>query len=291
MKASFIEYLRTGENQNKDVVRLVAELINYRASQKDEEIKNVMLKKLVMQYSESERKLVELNDLKNKFLGIAAHDLRNPLASIRGFAELMIEGATGQVNEEQKEFLSIIHDTASRMLSLLNNLLDVSVIESGRFELRLQKASLKELVSKSVRLNKMAAEGKGISIVENLSDVPEAEFDPERITQVVDNLLSNAAKFSPAGSTVTVTLREEGGNLYMGVRDEGPGISAEDKVKLFGEFQKLSARPTGGEKSTGLGLAIVKKIIQAHGGDITVESHPGSGAEFIFSIPIGGTIG
>ena len=111
-------------------------------------------------------------------------------------------------------------------------------------------------------------------------------FDPERIAQVIDNLLRKAIKYSPYGSSITVTLEEKDGMAEFRVRDEGPGISEEDQARMFGEFQKLSARPTGGEVSTGLGLAIVKKIIDAHQGSIKVESNLGEGSTFIFTIPL-----
>jgi signal transduction histidine kinase len=235
-------------------------------------------------------RLALLNEQKNKFLGIAAHDLRNPLASIRGFSELILGDASRPLNRHQKEFLGFIRSLSNEMLQLVNDLLDVSVIESGKVDLNLKTGSLRQLVGEWVRINRIIARKKKITIHQDLAKLPDCRFDPGRIAQVVDNLLSNAIKFSNPGSKINVSLKHKdarnGGAATISVKDEGPGISPEDQVKLFGEFQKLSARPTGGEKSTGLGLSIVKKIVEAHNGAITVESTPGSGATFQVTLPL-----
>jgi signal transduction histidine kinase len=232
------------------------------------------------------QKLKELNELKNKFLGIAAHDLRNPINAIYGFSELILDGLAGPLNEEQKEYLGIINKASEDMLNLVNDLLDVSVIESGKLEIKRRRASLYQLVRDQLKVHKLHAEQKNITIVPNLEQVPDALFDPERMTQVINNLLSNAIKFSPSGEVVIVSLTQEDSAIVFKVKDNGPGISPEDQEKLFGEFQRLSAKPTAGEKSTGLGLAIVKKIVEAHGGQIGVSSSPGQGAEFYVRLPI-----
>jgi signal transduction histidine kinase len=280
----FKEIFDANKNSTDFTDTLVREIVDKRAQQKDDEIKNNMLKSLVLKYAETERKLVELNDLKNKFLGIASHDLRNPIVSIRGFAELILNGAAGTITEDQKEFTGIIHDTAERMLLLLNDLLDISVIESGKFALDLRHGNIKSLVEKIIKLNGIVAEKKSITIHSDLDDVSEFNFDSVRISQVLENLVSNAIKFSPVGGNIYVTLRQDGTERRVGVRDEGPGLSDEDKKKLFTEFQKLSARPTAGEKSTGLGLSIVKKIVDAHGGKIYIGDNPPPGVEFIFTL-------
>jgi signal transduction histidine kinase len=235
---------------------------------------------------EAIQQLKELNALKNKFLGIAAHDLRNPINAISGFSELLLLGMAGDITDEQKEYLSIIKKAADDMLPLVNDLLDASVIESGRLEIKRKRVSMKQLVENQVRLHELYAEQKKINILKQLEDVPEILVDPDRIAQVVSNLLSNAIKFSPHGKEIVVSLLQEDDSVLLKVKDNGPGITDEDKKKLFGEFQRLSATPTGGEKSTGLGLAIVKKIVDVHGGTITVNSVPGEGAEFVVSLPV-----
>ena len=222
--------------------------------------------------------------LKNKFLGMAAHDLRNPLFSIRGFSELLL-GMEPEDPSERREFLDMIHDVSNQMLNLLNDLLDVSAIESGKFELNITPKDLTLPVRERVRLMALNAKPKNIEIVTQAPAPVIGLFDPERINQVIDNLLSNAVKFSPPGSRIHVNVQTLSGKAEFSVTDHGPGVGPEDIKRLFGEFQKLTARPTGGEKSTGLGLAIVKRIIDAHGGEIRVTSELGVGTTFTVTLP------
>ncbi|MBZ0155715.1 MAG: hybrid sensor histidine kinase/response regulator [Alphaproteobacteria bacterium] len=251
-----------------------------------------LMRDLALKNSELEKsngELLALNALKNKFLGIAAHDLRNPLTSIRGLSEILIGETFGPLTEEQKEYLTIINTTSDEMLSLVNDLLDVSVIESGKLELLIAPRSLKEVIEERIRMNTVVAERKGISLQSGLAgpdEVPDILFDAHRIAQVIDNLVGNAIKFSPPGSSLLISLAREGNAAKVSVCDEGPGIPPEERSKLFGEFQKLSVQPTGGERSTGLGLAIVKKIVDAHRGSLSVESQVGSGSTFSFFLPL-----
>jgi signal transduction histidine kinase len=240
----------------------------------------------ISQLNKMTEELRELNELKNKFLGIAAHDLRNPLTSIRGFSEIIMNEELGPVREEQKKFLGIINTVSEEMLCLVNDLLDISVIESGNLDLQKRPASLNVLINDRIEINEIIAHKKNITLMAALQDIPEFEFDTNRIAQVFDNLVGNAIKFSPQGSTLYIYLELKNGMARVSVKDEGPGISEEDQGLLFGEFQRLSAQPTGNEKSTGLGLSIVKKIIDAHAGKIFVKSELGNGATFIFELPI-----
>lgn len=265
---------------------ILNQLMEYRAREKDHEINRKLMKELILKYSTAERKLVELNELKNKFLGIAAHDLRNPITAIMSFSEIIMDEEVGPITEEQKEFLGIIFNSSKFMLGLLNDLLDVSLIESGKLDLNVEKGSLKLLIEERIRINNVIAEKKEIKISFSLEDIPKTFFDSNRLSQVMDNLISNAVKFSNPQTGIYISLTSEEKFAKITVRDEGPGISDEDQEKLFGEFQKLSARPTAGEKSTGLGLAIVKKIIEAHHGQITVKSKLGKGTQFIFTVPL-----
>jgi two-component system, sensor histidine kinase and response regulator len=272
-----------------DPLKMLVELVTHRANEKDEEINNRLLKKLVMNYALAEKNLVELNQIKNKFLGIAAHDLRNPLGSIMGFSEILLDQEVGPLNDDQRECLSIISYAASNMLNLVNELLDVAVIESGKLDLHFTPGSLKDLLEQRVKLNTMVAQKKNIRLHAEFGELPEVVFDENRVGQVVDNLISNAIKFSPFDTNIHISLVQEASAARVVVRDEGPGISEEDQMKLFGEFQKLSARPTGEEKSTGLGLAIVKKIVEAHHGAIEVKSKLGEGSAFSFTLPLKGS--
>lgn len=232
-----------------------------------------------------QERLYHLVSIRNKFLGIAAHDLRNPVISVRGFSELLLKGKD-PLTDEQKEFISIIHSTSNNMLELLNDLLDLSQMESGKFDLKKKRASIKTLVEDRIRLYRLHAENKRITIHSEFFDIPPFAFDYGRIGQAVDNLISNALKFSPPGTNLYISLSEKDNMAIFSVQDEGPGIPSEEQGLLFSEFQRLSIRPTGSESSTGLGLAITKKIINAHNGEISFESHAGIGSNFSFRLPM-----
>ena len=228
-------------------------------------------------------KLKALNVEKDRYLGIAAHDLRNPLSSMRGLSELMLEAPLEP--EQQREFLETIHRTSDEMLGLVNDLLDVSVIESGKLELRRSDQDIATLVQRRIRHLEAHARSKKIELKLDVDGAQRASIDAARFGQVIDNLVSNAIKFSPSGTAVQVALRSGEGSFTLSVQDQGPGIPEEERKLLFRSFQKLSARPTGGEKSTGLGLAIVKKIVDAHGGTIDVENALGGGTRFTVNTP------
>lgn len=229
--------------------------------------------------------LVRLSDLKNQFLGVAAHDLRNPIAYIQMATDFMlIEEGIPQDNRVQ--MLQDISDQAEHMLVLLNELLDVTQIESGRLDLKYSEIDVDTFLQDAVNRHARMAAPKGTAIT--LLDVTPgvARADADRLRQVIDNLISNAVKYAPAGSTVHVKAEQMSGVWRFSVADEGPGIKPEERNKLFQDFARLSARPTGGESSTGLGLAITRRIITAHGGEIGVNSEPGHGATFWFTLPI-----
>ncbi|MBF0178649.1 MAG: hybrid sensor histidine kinase/response regulator [Magnetococcales bacterium] len=228
--------------------------------------------------SRQKRHLIELNELKNRFLGMAAHDLRNPLNSICGYSDILLTMPVD--NEERTRFIRTIHVVAGQMLGMINDLLDVSVIESGRFALNREPGDLTRLVGQRVELMRFMAEKKQVRILTDLRVTPTLSFDPDRLAQVVDNLLSNAIKFTPPQSDIHVMTESCDGYVLLRVSDQGPGIPEEERHRLFGAFQKLSVRPTGNEKSTGLGLCIVKKIVDAHAGEITVTNNPDRGACF-----------
>lgn len=232
--------------------------------------------------------LSRANSAKNKFLGMAAHDLRNPLASIRGLAEFLIDGTVGPLSPDQLELLNLIHQASQGMVNLVNDLLDVATIEAGELKLETAPAALAELIEKSVTLNALESARKRTQILftDRPASAPMLTLDSAKIRQVVDNLLSNAVKYSPPGSTVRVSMGVTAdGSQTICVRDQGPGIPANEHDRLFKDFGRLSVRPTGGEKSTGLGLAICRKILEAHNGAIAAENHPAGGCEFRVTLP------
>lgn len=242
-------------------------------------------KEFQRQLEEKNRELEELNAAKDRFLGMAAHDLRSPLAGIKSFSEMMLEGMTGELNEEQQEYMQLISRSSNSLLKLINDLLDINSIARGRLVLETYPSNLRNLINQNIHKQEILARKKEISISGELDNLPEINIDPDRINQVLDNLLSNAIKFSPPGTYIRVQLGRKNGHALIKIEDQGPGISAAEQEKLFSEFHRGAARPTGNECSTGLGLAIAKRIVQAHGGDIHVESTPGQGSEFMVSLP------
>jgi len=247
---------------------------------------HLTIKNLMDELEDKNKLLEETNELKNKFIGMASHDLRNPLASITGFSKILIEEKDDLTDEEIDEFSHIIFSVSTNMSNLVENILDVSIIESGKLELKYQKHSISELIQERIKIFKAFGNKKNIEICFNNSIIPEFLFDSDRITQVIDNLLSNAVKFSPHEKKIVVTLEQDNNFAKVSIKDQGPGINEEDKAKLFDPFQKLSAKPTGGEKSSGLGLTIAKKLIEGHKGTIEVISEKNIGTTFSFSIPL-----
>lgn len=218
---------------------------------------------------------------KNRLLGMAAHDLRNPLVSIRALTSLLRAGKLGEVSPAQHELLDTIYDASESMLELVNGLLDVSALAAGQLKLNLAPAVLSELIEAAIKMNNATAAEKATHIVMEAGPVlPVLPVDAPKISQVMNNLLDNAIKFSPPGSTITVKGSVVGGSCTISVHDQGPGIRAAERGNLFKDFSRTSVQPTAGEPSTGLGLAICHKIMQAHGGSIQTRNIPGGGAEF-----------
>jgi signal transduction histidine kinase len=232
--------------------------------------------------------LSRANAAKNKFLGMAAHDLRNPLASIRGLAEFLRDGVAGPLSADQLDLIQTIHGASQSMLDLVNELLDVATIEAGELKLHLETHNLADLIAKSVGLTNLEAVKKQTHVdFAPPATPPILRLDAAKIRQVIDNLLSNAVKYSPPGSRITVTLTPDPTRRLcsFAVQDQGPGIPAGERDKLFKDFSRLSVQPTGGEKSTGLGLAICRKIVEAHRGTISAENLPSRGCEFRVTLP------
>jgi signal transduction histidine kinase len=218
---------------------------------------------------------------------MAAHDLCNPLASIRGMAELFSEGALGSLTAAQAEAISMFREVSGNMLAMVNELLDFAVIEAGQLKLAPTSTDLAKLISNSVHLNNINAARKNTMISFELDVNPVfIKIDAAKIRQVIDNLLTNAVKYSPPASTVTITLKKEQNVLIIAVRDQGPGIPEQERSLLFKEFSTLSVKSTAGEKSTGLGLAICRRIVEAHQGAITAKNLPERGCKFSVTLPV-----
>lgn len=234
---------------------------------------------------QARERLREMNDEKNEFMGIVAHDLRSPLGTINGFADLILEDAQ-MSREEVEDSTRRIRETATRMAEMVQNLLDANRIERGEMQLRLAPADLAALIASVTEAHRPRAAAKQQTIQLEIPPAPvNVTVDSTVMVQVLENLLSNAVKYSPPGKNIFVRLKRESGAVRCEVQDEGPGLSAEDQKKLFGKFARLSAKPTGGEPATGLGLSIVKKMVEAMNGQVWCESEPGNGATFVVQLP------
>jgi signal transduction histidine kinase len=235
--------------------------------------------------ADANERLVQLNELKNEFMGIAAHDMRTPLTVIKGIATMLM--ARQNIPADMRtEYMQMILDSVQDMLNLLNDLLSISEIESGKLTLRPQEVDLETYINRIAQLNRPLAENKEIQIVTEFAPgLPHLRFDPERVQQVFNNLLSNAFKFSNPGTTVTIRAVSSDDNVEFSVIDQGQGIAASEVGQIFEAFQRTSTRATAGESSTGLGLAICKRIVELAGGQLAVESEQGKGSRFYFTLP------
>lgn len=228
------------------------------------------------------RDLLRVNQEKNDLLGIAAHDLKNPLASIIGLADLWLMDA-GTANDIRQ-----IHSTAEAMLGLVKRLLDVNEIDSGVAPLSPRPLDLAPLLNAVIDDYAPAADAKGLNL--NLAPLPAplvALADPLAARRILDNLVSNAVKYSSRGGTVVVSAGRNNDTVELAVRDDGPGLTADDHTRLFQRFARLSSKPTGGEHSSGLGLFITKRLVETMHGRIACQSAPGQGATFRVSLPAG----
>ena len=231
--------------------------------------------------------LQEMNDKKNELLSIAAHDIRNPLSVIKGYADLLIMYSKDSLKEDQVEMITKIQSSTKFIIQLLNDLLDYSALESGKVKLDKQKDDFVGFIEEYIQNNAIVALQKNINIFSDIQkDLPQISFDKMKLQQVLNNLISNAIKFSNAGSKIIIKIKMENMKILVSVQDNGQGIPADEISKLFKPFQKTSVKSTEGEKSTGLGLVIARNIIRAHGGDITVSSEVGKGSTFTFTLPI-----
>ena len=239
--------------------------------------------------SDANIRLKNLDAEKNEFLGVAAHDLKNPLGIVMGYAELIATGGNSSHDRDQEDARYII-EAAHRMIALITQLLDINAIEQGHFPLHITPCDLGLISAQVVTSYSAAARRKDITLhVANALDPridPRVLADSEAIYRILDNLLSNAIKYSPPSHDIFIRLRNTFETLLWEVQDQGAGLTQADQAKLFQKFTKLSARPTAGESSTGLGLSIVKMLAEAMNGTVDCQSTPGQGATFSLRLPL-----
>jgi len=244
------------------------------------------VRKYAEQLEQVNIRLQEMDRLKSVFLASMSHELRTPLNSIIGFTGIILQGMTGEVNQEQRKQLTMVKNSASHLLSLINDLLDISKIEAGRVELSLEEFSLDDVVREVVESVSPTASEKGLELVTEVPEGITLFSDRRRIKQVLMNFMSNAVKFTDQGS-VRITARIPGDdNLEVRVIDTGVGIKKEDMDKLFQPFQQIDVSLTKKHEGTGLGLHLSKKLADLLGGDVSAKSEYGRGSEFAFTIPL-----
>jgi PAS domain S-box-containing protein len=226
-----------------------------------------------------------LNRLKSEFMASISHELRTPLHTIIGFAELLEEEAEASLNEKQRRFLHHIHADSEHLLSLINDVLDLSRIEAGGLHLRAESLSLQEIVAEAVNAIRPYADSKSVSVREGEYPKVCVWADPTRLRQILYNLLSNGAKFTKAGGDVVVDATIEGSYVKITVADTGLGIAPEECIRIFDKFYQVGFTPVGVREGTGLGLAICKQLVEMQGGKIWVESEPQKGSRFQFTLP------
>ena len=231
------------------------------------------------------RELEAASRHKSEFLANMSHELRTPLNAILGFSQVLEKRLFGELNEKQGEYVEDIRSSGNHLLSLINDVLDLSKVEAGQIELEVAPFSLREAVERGIVMVRERASKNEVALAAEIApEVQVVTADERRIRQVLFNLLSNAVKFTPAGGRIEVSAARVNGQIQVAVADTGPGIALEDRDRIFEEFQQtdVGARQHEG---TGLGLALSKRLVELHGGRIWVESELGAGSRFVFTLP------
>lgn len=251
---------------------------------------NKELDKFTRELKDANQRLRELDQVKSHFISAASHELRTPLTSIKGYVESILEDEVGPLNEQQRQFLEYVKVATDRLHRLLNELLDISKIESGRVRMNKNLTNLQDLLKEEVMIFKTQAQNKGINLdIQTDSRLRSIYCDADKIREVMDNLLNNAIKYTPKGGAVRIEAgNDDKGGVKINVRDTGIGIAKEDMLRIFEPFQHIEKEGMEDEEeSTGLGLALVKRIVEAHEGNVTVQSQLGNGSLFTVSLPAG----
>jgi signal transduction histidine kinase len=240
---------------------------------------------LVDSLRDQNEQLAELDRMKNRFVSSTSHELRTPLTSMVGYLELLLGGEAGELNEDQQHFLEIVSRNCDRLNRLVDDVLFVGRADSDRLVLEPSTVDVAELARAQVESQLAAAQAKELDLrLEAHDGVPDITGDVTRLTQVIDNLLTNSIKFTPSGGTVTVAVTADDDHIRLSVRDTGVGIPADEVPRIFERFFRAST--TAAISGTGLGLPIVQTIAEAHGGTISVESEVGKGTAFSVELPL-----
>ncbi len=247
---------------------------------------NAALEIAEQQLVHQNQQLADLNRLKDQFMGVAAHDLRNPLNMLNGLMEVLALNLNDERWHEERSMLDKMKEITGYMNGLVSNFLDHNMIQNGKFPIRKASYDLHKIMKKVVSQQELKAKPKHIAInVLEDAGLHSFLFDPERMSQVFQNLLGNAIKFSPPHTNITLRALRKNSEVHLWVEDEGPGIPEDELNKIFEPFEQTSVQPTDSEKGSGLGLYIVKKIVEAHEGAITIGSTLNEGTSFQIILP------
>ena len=242
--------------------------------------------RLFNEIQDKSRQLEIANKHKSEFLANMSHELRTPLNAIIGFSEVLLERLFGELNEKQDDYLKDIHSSGRHLLSLINDILDLSKIEAGHMELERSSFAVESALANAMTLVRERAQRHGIMLGQQVDPrLGEIVADERKFKQILLNLLSNAVKFTPDNGRIDVTARRDGRDILVAVHDTGIGIAAQDQAAVFEEFRQVGSDYTRKQEGTGLGLALTKRFVELHGGRIWLESEPGKGSTFTFTIP------
>jgi len=235
-------------------------------------------------------KEVEVDRMKSEFVSTVSHELRTPMTSIKGYTELMLMGVLGELNDAHMSYLQVIQHNANRMTSLVNDLLDISRIESGKIELELRKFDVTDVINQAIEIHlpgRIKHENKLVHVSKKIEvDLPLVFADEDRVSQVLTNLLDNAFHYTPVSGKIRISASSDESFVFVSVSDSGIGISKENQDKIFERFYRSDNEDVQKVAGTGLGLSIVRSLVQLHGGQITVESTLQKGSTFTFSLPL-----
>jgi signal transduction histidine kinase len=274
----FVGRRETGAFLDKDVAQL--------KTFADQAVIAIQNARLFSEIQAKSRELEQANQHKSEFLANMSHELRTPLNAIIGFSEVLVEKIFGELNDKQLEYLHDIHSSGHHLLTLINDILDLSKIEAGRMELELTHFDLRMLLDNASTLVRERALRQGLALkLEVDESLDDWVADQRKLKQIVINLLSNAVKFTPAGGQVTLRARRLDHAVEIAVVDTGVGIAADQQALVFEEFRQAGGDYLRKAEGTGLGLAQARRFVELHGGSIRVESAPGQGSTFAFVLP------
>ncbi|BBO17075.1 histidine kinase [Candidatus Brocadia pituitae] len=284
------DYLTKPYNPVLLKARIDSCLMKKRLHDQEEQYRHLLEKKVQEKTSDLQKANIALEKayrLKSEFLATMSHELRTPLNAIIGFAEVLKDELIGHINDEQREYVDDIHSSGKHLLSMINNVLDLSKFEAGKLELKYEEICVKEAIDDVLNTVSGIANKKNISIKNTIqSDIPTLVVDQLKLKQILFNLLSNAIKFTPKNGNVCIDITLKDLYVQFAIADTGIGIKQEDREKIFEAFSQVDSSLARNYEGAGLGLALTKRLVELHGGEIWVESFYGKGSTFTFILPL-----